>query len=109
MPADGDSLSSGQFLSNDFDRGVRAADGLETDVFAQDGHGRDGYHLDGRDSDGYHLDGRDSNRRLAERPVDARVRELEEQVVNLQAALETQRQISMVVGILAYRIPASHR
>jgi hypothetical protein len=114
MPAHGDSLSWGQFESNDLDRGVRAGDGLETDVFGPDGHGRDGHHLDGRDSDGHHLDGRDSDghhldgrdsdRRLAERPVDARVRELEEQVVNLQAALQTQRQISMVVGILAYRV-----
>jgi hypothetical protein len=94
MPAHGDSLSSGQFESNDLDRGFRAGDGLETDVFARDGHGRDGHHLVGRDRDG----------RLAERPVDARVRELEEQVANLQAALQTQRQISMVVGILAYRV-----
>jgi hypothetical protein len=114
MPAHGDSLSSGQFESNDLDRGLRAGDGLKTDVFARDGHGRDGHHLDGRDSDGHHLDGRDSDGhhpvgrdrdgRLAERPVDARVRELEEQVANLQAALQTQRQISMVVGILAYRV-----
>jgi hypothetical protein len=104
MPAHGDSLSSGQLESNDLDRGVRAGDGLETDVFARDGHGRDGHHLDGRDSDGHHLVGRDRDGRLAERPVDARVRELEEQVANLQAALQTQRQISMVVGILAYRV-----
>jgi hypothetical protein len=104
MPAHGDSLSSGQFESNDLDRGVRAGDGLETDVFARDGHGRDGHHLDGHGRDGHHLVGRDRDGRLAERPVDARVRELEEQVANLQAALQTQRQISMVVGILAYRV-----
>lgn len=94
MPANEEALSSGQFGMTDLYRGVPPGDDPRTEVFVRDGQATDGHHPDGHDGD----------HRLGGRPLDPRLRELEDQVMNLQAALQTQRLISVVVGMIAYRI-----